>query len=232
MLRRTLVLSLIGTAFLPACNPTPTPAGTQPVATCGFSPNQGAAGLAMDCTITGGLPRMRVDPVGPSPPACGPLTFTLFGQTVNAPVRAIFGENGDDSPARVRLGATITGATHSGTFAKSVGANCNSTDGPRFPVSTAFGGRHIALVDKEQRPMCVFQSRLDLAPYRQDLGVGIPVEISGLTQAAVRDALARRLDFELASAVNRLLAPGTNLGGVFATNFGRCADGHQVFVGN
>ncbi len=232
MFRRTLILSLAGTAFLPACNPTPTPGGAQPVAGCRFSANQGGSGLAMDCTVAGGLPSMRVDPVGPSPPACGPLTFTVFGQQVNAPIRVIYGENGDDGPARVRLGATIADATHSGTLAKSVGQNCGSTDGPRFPLTTSFGGRHIALVDKQQTPKCVFESRLDLDPYRQDIGVGIPVDISGVTQAAVRDALARRFDFELASAVNRLLAPNANLGGQFATNSGRCADGHRAFVGN
>ena len=231
MLRKTLILSLVGTAFLPASDPTP-PCGGQPNAGCTFAAAQGTAGLTMNCTVTGNLPNMRVDPANSSQTACGPLTFTLFDQTANVPMTVIFGENGDDSPARVRLGATINGATHSGSLRKSAGENCNELTGPTFPVTTSFGGRHIALIDKGQSPMCVFESRLDLSPFNQEIGVGIPVNVSGATQAGVRNGLARRLDFELASAVNRLLAPNANLGGEFADNAGRCADGHREFVGN
>jgi hypothetical protein len=232
MLRRTLIVSLAATALLPACDQTTTPGGGQPVAGCGFAANQGTTGLTMDCSVTGDLPNMRIDPVNSSASACGPLTFTLFSQTVNAPIRVIYGENGDDGANRVRLGATITGATQSGSLRKATGENCNSLTGPTFPVNTSFGGRHIALIDKGQTPHCVFESRLDLTPFNQTLGDGLPVEIGGVTQAAVRSALARRLDFELASAVNGLLARNADLSGDFARRSGRCPDGHREFVGN
>src|SRR5688572_15944171 len=124
MLRRPLILSLIGTAFLPACTPTPTPGGGAPVTGCAFAAQQGAIGLTMDCTVTGGLPNMLIDPANSSNTGCAFTSFSLFGQTVTAPIRVIYGQNGDDSDARVRLGATINGATHGGSLAKSSFPGC------------------------------------------------------------------------------------------------------------
>ena len=238
MLRKTLVLSLIGTAFLPACNPTNTPGGGQTTTGCSFAGNQAGTGLTINCTVTGGLPNRLIDATNPSNGSCALTSFSLFGQTVNVPVRLIYAENGDDNSGRVRVGAMIPRqngdplATQNGSLAKSAGTNCSQTIGPTVAVTTSFGGRHIAIVDKEQTPLCVFQSRLDLAPYNQTIGTGLTLNVSNATQAAVRDEMWRRLDLEIATAVNGLLAPSANLGGAFQTNSGRCANDWQAFSGN
>ncbi len=239
MLRRTLILSLIGTAFLPACTPTPAPGGGVPVTGCGFAAQQGAIGLTMDCTVTGDLPNMLIDPGDSTNAGCAPASLSLFSQTVNVPIRVVYGENGDDSNARVRLGAMIPRAagnplaTHAGRLAKAAGPNCTGIIGPTVPVTTSFGGRHIAIVDKGPNPMCVFQSRLDLAPYNQAIGPGLGLDVSSVTRTAVRNALARRLDLELARAVNRLLRPAANTNAAgFVERAGRCLNDHREFVGN
>ena len=240
MLPRTLILALIGTAFLPACTPTPTPGGGAPVTGCGFAAQQGAIGLTMDCTVTGGLPNMLIDPVNSANTGCGLASLSLFGQTVNVPIRVIYGENGDENNGRVRLGAMIPQAagnalaTHGGSLAKAAVPNCNGITGPTVPVTTSFGGRHIAIVDKSQNPMCVFESRLDLAPYNQSIGpgLGLNLDVSGITRTAVRNALARRLDLELARAVNRLLLPAANTNAAgFVGRGGRCLNDYREFVG-
>jgi hypothetical protein len=238
MLRKTLVLSLIGTAFLPACDRTATPGGGQTTTGCSFAGNQAASGLTIDCTVTGGLPNRLIDPTNPSSTGCGLASVSLFSQTLNVPVRLIYAENGDDNSGRVRVGAMIPRvagqalATHAGSLAKAAVPDCNGITGPTVPLSTSFGGRHIAIVDKEQSPLCVFQSRLDLAPYNQTIGTGLTVNVSNATRDAVRDEMWRRLDLEIATAVNGLLAPSANLGGAFQTNSGRCSNDWQAFVGN
>ena len=241
MLRRTLVLALIGTAFLPACTPTPTPGGGVPVTGCAFAAQQGAVGLNMDCTVTGALPNMLIDPGNSANAGCALASLSLFSQTVNVPIRVVYGENGDDNNARVRLGAMIPRApgnplaTHGGSLAKAAVPNCNGITGPTVPVTTSFGGRHIAIVDKGRNPMCVFESRLDLAPYNQTVGtgLGLGLDVSEMTRTAVRNALARRLDLELARAVNRLLLPAANTNAAgFVGRAGRCLNDHREFVGN
>ena len=241
MIRRTLIVSLTGTFFLPACTPTPVPGGGAPVTGCAFAAQQGAVGLTMDCTVTGGLPVMLIDPGDSTNVGCELASLSLFGQTVNVPIRVVYGENGDDGNARVRLGAMIPRAagnplaTHAGSLAKAAIPNCNGITGPTVLVTTSFGGRHIAIVDKGRNPMCVFQSRLDLAPYNQAVGtgLGLNLDVSALTRTAVRNALAQRLDLELARAVNRLLLPAANINAAgFQGRFGRCLNDHREFVGN
>jgi hypothetical protein len=226
------MISLVVLPFLPACTPTPTPGGGATTTGCGISPQQGGNGLGMDCTVTGGLPNMLIDPANSSNSSCALTSFSLFGQTVNAPIHVIYGENGDDNDARVRLGATINGATHSGSLAKSA-VGCGGTVGPVANVTTNFGGRHIALIDKGRSPMCVFQSRLDVMPFNQSISLGFNVDVSSVTESSVRRALERRMDLELATAVNRLLNPSADVTAAgFVNGAGRCPGDYQPFVGN
>jgi hypothetical protein len=231
MRRWTIVIPLVGTAFLPACTPTP-PSG-QPAAACTFAAVQGASGLTMNCTVAGPLPNSLIDPLNPGNAGCAPASFSLFGQTVTAPLTVIYGENGDDNDARVRLGTTLLPGTHSGSLAKATGFSCETTIPPVAAVSTTFAGQHTALVDKSRTPACVFQSRLDLTTYNLTIAAGLNIDASEATRASVRNNLARRLDLEMASAVNRLLQPGADItAAAFRNRAGRCTNDYQEFTGN
>jgi hypothetical protein len=231
MLRWIVIVPLVGTAFLPACTPT-APSG-QPAANCAFAAVQGASGLTMNCTVTGPLPNALIDPFNPSNTSCVPTSFSLFGQTVTAPLTVIYGENGDENSERVRLGVTLLPGSHSGSLAKATGSTCASTIPPVAGVSTTFAGQHTALVDKSQTPACVFQSRLDLTTYNLTIAAGLSIDASEATRASVRNTLARRLDLEMASAVNRLLQPNADIAAAgFVNRAGRCADGYQEFTGD
>ena len=207
------------------------PAGT-PTTTCGLSANQTTNGLSMTCTVTGPLPNMRVDPLVAGNPQCGINSWTVSGQTVSTPLVAIYGQNGDDSNARVRLGVTLGPGTHAGSIAKdNTLDSCNSTVGPSFAISTTFAGNQISLVDKTRNPMCVFQSKLTLTSFTQTLTAGVPVNISGMTKQGTQDGLQKRIDLELAKAVNGLLNAQAPLPANFASTNGRCSD-WQPFTGN
>jgi hypothetical protein len=237
MLHKTLILSLIATAALPACNRTTPGGGGSPTTGCTFAGTQAAQGITIDCDITGGLPDQMLDPTNPSNTSCSLASVRLFSQSITVPARLVYAENGDDNSGRVRVGATIPRAgspraTHSGSLAKAGVPDCNGITGPTVPLSTSFGGRHIAIVDKEQTPLCVFQSRLDLSPYNQTIGSGLTVDVSNVTRDAVREELWRRIDLEIAIAVNGLLAPSANLDAAFRNRAGRCANDWTAFVGN
>ncbi len=217
------------------CTPTttPQPGGVTSTA-CGFSPNQTTNGLSLTCTITGPLPNLRVDPLVAGNAPCGLNSWTIFEQTVNTPIVAVFGENGDDSPARVRVGVTVGPGTHAGKIAKdNKNDGCNSTIGPVFQINTNYAGNHVALVDKGRSPMCIFESRLVLNTFNQTLTVGVPVNISGMTRNSTQDALHKRIDLEVAKAVNGLLnSAAMPLSNEVVGRFGRCENDWHPFTGN
>lgn len=208
-----------------ACNPTP-PSGGGAATGCAFAPNQTANGLRLNCTVTGPLPNMRIDPFVSGNAPCGINSWTIFSQTVNTPMVAIYGENGDDDNARVRVGVTLGPGTHTGKIGKDNFTNNCATTTPPLDIMTSFAGTHVALVDKGRNPMCVFESRLVLSSFNQTLGVGVPVDISGMTKNSTQDALQKRIDLEVAKAVNGLLSPASVVG-----TSGRCND-WQPFTGN
>ncbi|MDQ2977395.1 MAG: hypothetical protein M3R69_18535 [Acidobacteriota bacterium] len=117
--------------------------------------------------------------------------------------------------------------THSGKIGKDNFTNNCATTAPTLDIATNYAGTHVALVDKGRNPMCVFQSRLVLSTFNQTLGVGIPVDISGMTKNSTQDALQKRIDLEVAKAVNGLLSPASVVG-----TDGRCPNDWQPFTGN
>jgi len=216
--------------ILSACHPTPPVAGPTNT-TCALAQNQTSNGLAMNCTVTGPIPNLRVDPLVAGSASCGINSFIISGQTVNVPLTAIYGQNGDDNGARVRMGVTIGNSTHNGSIAKD-GPGCSSTVGPSLSIMTTFSGTHVALIDKGRSPMCVFQSKLTLPTFNQTIQAGLPLDISGMTKKAVQGAIEKRIDFELAKAVNGLLNASADLGGTFAADSGRCHNDWQPFTEN
>jgi len=243
---RTSALAVTALTALTACTPTSTPTSNAtanaaatggPTPNCAFARNQTSNDLRMNCTISGALPNTLVDPAHAGSSACSNTSFSLFGQSIGATIAVIYGENGDENAERVRLGATISDGTHSGSLAKSAGSGCNSIVGPTVPVNTSFGGRHIALIDKSQTPACVFQSRLTLSPFNQTIGAGLTplpgLPIGPVTRSSVEDLVAKRLDLALATAVAGLLQPNANTSEPgYVARSGRCANGYQAFTGN
>ena len=229
---RLLALVVLSIA-LGSCPRTPQPGGAA-TTTCGFSPNQTTNGLSMTCTINGPLPNLRLDPFVSGNAPCGLNSWSVFNQQVNTPMVAIYGANGDDSPARVRVNVTLGPGTHTGTMAKDNPTdNCNTTLGPQFAINTSFAGSHVALVDKGRTPLCVFQSRLTLSTFDQTLTAGVPVNISGMTRTSTQESLQRRIDLEVARAVNGLLSPSSlPLSNQAVSRSGRCENDWQPFTGN
>jgi len=231
--RPLAVLGLAGLCLtLAACQTTPASTST-PTTTCGFAAVQTANDLRMSCTISGSLPNTRVDPANAGSTSCNATSFSVFGQTVSTTLLAIYGQNGDDGPARVRVGVNLGPGTHAGRMGKSAGNDCDATFGPIANIGTTFGGTYIALVDKGQQPMCVFQSRLDLSTFNQTLSAGLSADVSGVTRESTSDALQKRLDLEIATQVNKLLQPASvPLPESAAQRNGRCRDGFRTFVGS
>jgi hypothetical protein len=224
-----VVVSIIASG----CHPTPPSAGNTTTA-CAFSPNQTTNGLSLTCAVTGPLPNIRLDPFVSGNAGCGINSWTVSGQTVNTPMVAIYGQNGDDSNARVRVGVTLGPGTHTGNIAKDNKLdNCNTSVGPSFAITTSYAGTHVALVDKGRNPMCVFQSRLVLTSFNQTLAAGVPLDISGMTRKGTQDALQQRIDLEVAKAVNGLLNPSAlPLSNEVVGRSGRCQNDWQPFTGN
>jgi hypothetical protein len=235
-MRHLIALIVSGTLLLLAsCQPitsnTPNaPGGTTQA--CAFQQDQ-SAGLTMNCTITGPIANIRLDPGAPDNPGCSLLTWTVFGQTISAPITVIYGENNDENSERVRVGVSINNGTHSGSLAKDDPVSgCNQHIGPTFAVATSYAGTYTALVDKSQTPICVFQSRLNLPTYNQTLTAGIAANISELTRSSIQNSLQRRIDLEIATTVNGLLQPASVSNVAGATDSGRCNNGWQAFSGN
>lgn len=232
--RFLLALALaLGTA---ACTPTPQAGGggggNGVNAACSFAPNQTSQDLRMNCTVSGSPPNRLLNPASGGS-GCKFESLSLFGQTVSAQATFIYGENGDENSGRVRIGVRVAdGASHGGRLGKSAGDGCSQTVGPIVTVDTRFGGTHVALVDKGQIPMCVFESRFSPSAFTQTVSAGLSVDASAVTRDASVDAIARTLDLEAARAVNRLLAPSATLDAAFVARAGRCANGWQAFTGN
>lgn len=224
-------LAWLGLA-LTACTPTPQPDGGGVNANCAFAADQTSQDLRMTCRVSGAPGNRRINPVSGGG-GCAYDSVSLFDQAVAANVTAIYGENGDDSAARVRIGTIVAaGGSHTGKVAKSAGNNCDSTFGPVADIATSFGGRHVALIDKSRTPMCVFQSRYTESDFSQTFSLVLAVDPSVATRQATVDAIHRVLDLEAARAVNRLLAPNANLGGEFAARAGRCENDWTSFTGS
>jgi hypothetical protein len=238
---RNSALAVSAFTILAACTPTSTPtsnaAASGPTQNCGFSANQTSNDVRSNCLIAGALPNVLIDPAHPGSSNCTRTTFSLFSQTMSMNVAIIYGENGDENPERVRLGATIASGTHHGSLAKSAYPDCGSIVGPTVPVDTSFSGRHIALIDKSQTPACVFQSRPTLSMFNQTIGAGLTplpgLPVGAVTRSAVEDLVGKRLDLQLASSVAGLLHPGVNTSEPgFVGRSGRCANAYQPFTGN
>lgn len=226
------LISFSALFLLVACKQTTpnTPGGTTQA--CVFPQDQ-SAGLTMNCTITGPIANIRLDPGAPSNPGCSALTWTVFSQTISTPITVIYGENNDENSGRVRVGVRINNGTHSGSLAKDdPTSGCNAHVGPTFAVATSYAGTYTALVDKSQTPICVFESRIDLPTYNQTLTAGVTANISGQTRNETRSALHRRIDLEIATTVNGLLQPASVPNVPGSTNSGRCNNGWQEFSGN
>lgn len=224
------LLGLALTAQLAACTPAPPPGGGGITQTCQFGGGQASSGLTVNCVLTGPIPNTRIDPLVPNNPACGINSWIVFGQTITTPITAIYGQNGDDSNARVRLGVALGPGTHAGSLVKDNPVDgCATTVGLSFAITTTYTGTYVALIDKAQTPMCVFQSRLVLTAFMQNVAVGVPLDVSGLTRGAVEQALLKRLDLEMAGTVNGLLQTASVP--LPAAGSGRCANGYQPFTG-
>lgn len=223
-------LSFFVCTTLAACAPTPPATGRSPTPLCvvGAPPNTG--GLRIDCTLAGSLPNTRFDPfVGGS--ACGVNSFTIAAQRLSTPLTLIWAQNGDENDARVRIGGTIGPGTHVGDVGKDSPGDCSTTLGPRVAITTAFHGQYVALVDKQQRPMCVFESRLAFDTFSQTIAVGLAVDVSSLTRERTQDTVLGRVDLEIATGVNRLLNPAAlPFSSAFKRRNGRCASDWQPFT--
>lgn len=226
---------IAGFAILAAvgCTPTPPP-GDAVSAGCVFASNQTSTDLRMNCTVSGSPANVLIDPLNPENRSCGLTSFSLYDQDLAAPATFIWGENGDDGTARVRIGVIVDTSTHTARLAKSTGFSCESISGPVVDLSTTFSGRHVALVDKGQTPMCVFQSRYTGAAFTQtgtESLTGVGGDLSFATQVATENAIARQLDLEAARAVNRLLGLGSSLDTAFENRSGRCPNDYRTFEG-
>lgn len=227
-------VAALGIPFLANCTPTPPPGGASAVGGCTFPASQTSVDVRVACTLSGPLPNRLVDPVSGGS-GCTLTSFSLSGQRVSATATLIYGENGDDNDARVRIGGLIGAAapsTHRGNIAKT-SPDCASIVPPTVPVSTSFAGRHIALIDKGQTPMCVFQSRFGFTSFNQTIGSGLAANVSAASRAALQEMMGQMIDLEAARAVNGLLRPAANVNEPgFVARSGRCADGHTTFVGS
>src|SRR5436190_4725551 len=229
---KPIYLLLVMVLILIGCHPTPQPAGVINT-NCVFPPNQSTNELTMTCTITGAIPNIRVDPFASGNPTCGINSWIVSGQTVNVPSTIVYGQNGDDSNARVRVGVTLGPSTHTGSIAKdNFTDHCNTTVGSSFAINTTFSGTHVALVDKGRTPMCVFQSRLSFASFNQSVTVGLAVNVSDVTKKGTQAGLEKRLDAQIAKIVNGLLSPSTQLSDDFLNGGGRCPNDWHPFTGN
>jgi len=252
-MKRTIALiscSVLTLASLTACDPTGGGGNngggggnTPPVATnCALSANQSSQELSVDCTITGALPNALLDPFNAANTACTPLSvtnpgsndlrdaglLTLSSQTLSAPATLIYGAQGDDNEGRVRIDINLGTSTHTAQLGKTP-PDC-SVPTANFAVTTTFAGTHVALVDKSQTPMCVFESRYTPTSFSQTIGPGGP-DAAVATRASTEAAIARQLDLQAARTVNGLLAPNANLTGGFVSRSGRCDGDYQPFGG-
>jgi hypothetical protein len=217
--------------------------GGNPVASaCALNPNQTGDGLLIDCTVTGSPDTMFVDPLDSRNTACTPFNpnplanppndlrdarlLTIFNQALNVPVQISYGENGDESPARVRIGFRVDPSTHTASVGKTP-TDC-SLPTATFPLTTQFSGRHVALIDRQQTPACVFQSAYTSATFTQTVGSGGP-DIGAASRSNIENAIARQLDLEAARVYNGLFQPNADLDRAFERRAGRCEDDYERF---
>lgn len=201
---------------------------------CNFGANQGEQGLALECTIEGDVADTFIDPLNSDNDECTAFDiadaglFTLFDQSLSVPVNMIYGAEGDENPGRVRIDVTLQGGSHDGQLGKTP-PNCGEPP-VHSAISTNFSGTQRTLIDKEASPMCVARSTYDPADFTQTLGDSGP-DIALATRNTTEDIIARRIDLEVATAVNKLLNSGLDLPDEFVDRSGRCEEGYGAFDG-
>lgn len=244
---------LIALAALSACDrqsggssggssPTPSPSPE-----CTPAANQTSVNLVYDCAITRNLPDVLIDPVDSSNTACTPVNLTnpqaneerdsrlltLSSQRFTAPaLRFTYGTGGDDSASRVRVDISLgSGTTHTSRLGKTR-PDC-SAPSATVPVTMGIAGNHVALIDKTQTPMCVFESRYTPGTVTFSIGAGGPpgAAVPGATRRKIDGELAQALDLEAAQRINRILGAASEFDDAFVARSGRCADGYEPFDG-
>lgn len=208
--------------------PTTDPAGPTLARTCDLSPDvpAGQEGIVYDCLFAGSVDNQIINPLSPGDSSCGVQSHTLFEQEVSASVRLIYGLDGVEDTARTRLGGSIApGGSHRAMLAKSAPPDCSGTIVPAVPVTTSFGGTYLAMLNKDPDLHCLYQSQLTLAPFSQSVQVGLNVNISASTRAAVEADVHRMIDREVAVALNQTFNADRPITQAFLNRNGRCADG-------
>lgn len=227
----TILASCAALPLLAGCTTTPDQPEGGVESACASVPPPPGAGLTLGCEIEGTPENALVNPTDPTDSSCSLLSFTLFEQELTATATLLYGEGNQDSDVDVRVGAIIDSGQHSGRMAKSSGADCLQTLPPAVQVTTNFGGRHTAFMDKEASPWCVYTSQLELSSFEQNVGVGIEVDVGLATQAATETTIARQMDFEIARAVNGIMQPNAVITAAFEARAGRCAGDYQPITG-
>jgi hypothetical protein len=218
---------------LAACKPAPQPGGGGQLQTaCPLARDQTTQDLRGTCTATGSPANRLINPVS-GDSICRRESLAMFDQGISASATFIYGENGDDTPGRVRVGIQVAdGATHRGSLVKTAGADCASQTGPVAAIATDFAGRHVAIIDKERIPHCVFRSRFTRSNFAQTLTLGLPVDPSVATEQATVDEIERTLDLEAALAVNAFFGHQLAIDDGFRGRAGRCENDWAPFTGN
>ncbi len=229
---RIVALALVAALALAAgCQQLPDSDGGVATA-CDLPAAAAGGGTSSDCTMEGEPEAVLVNPLDPSDQSCGPFSVTLFNQSIEAQTTLILGENGFFDAGRIRVGVEIApGSTHEGELAKAAGSACEATLPPAVAVTTSFGGRHVAIIDREPEPMCIYTSRLTLTSFSQSIELGLNLDVSEATRAGTEASIARQIDLEVAKAVNKLLAPSTEFDADFEARAGRCEDHYWPFTG-
>lgn len=225
--------ALTGCASAPKQTPKPPPLALKP--DCAWVADQGGV-LRMACLLTDEIPDTQWDAAHPGSVACSSTSFSVFRQSVAMALRLSQGQGqgqkDEGGLARVRIDGTLGPGTHTGQVGKSTGNGCDATLGPVAFITTRYGGRYTAVVDRTQVPVCVSQSRLVLSTFEQTLSKALLVDLSQAGREATIDALQKRIDLEVATQANRHWRPSAPfLREVAVGRNGRCADGFRSLSG-
>lgn len=200
---------------------------------CRWVADQGSV-LRMACLLSDEIPDTQWDAARPGSMACGSTSYSVFRQSVAMALRLSQGQGQKDEGglARVRIDGTLGPGTHTGQVGKSTGNGCDATLGSVAVITTRYGGRYTAVVDRTQVPVCVSQSRLVLSTFEQTLSKALLVDLSQAGREATIDALQKRIDLEVATQANQHWRPSAPfLREVAVGRNGRCADGFRSLSG-
>lgn len=195
---------------------------------CGWRTGPGGESQ-MACLLADDIPDTQWDAKHLGSVACSPDSFSVFKQSMSAPLRLSHGPRDEDAFSQVRISGTLGPGTHQGQVGKSTGNDCDATVGSVAAISTRYGGgSYTAVVDKSQVPVCVRQSRLVLGGFEQTLSKALPVNLAQAGREATIDALQKRLDLEVAVRLNKHWRPSAPfLREVTVSRHGRCAEGFR-----